>query len=606
MSRRISHDDSFDRRWLRSAIDLAICFVMAVIIIRAFVLEGYLISTGSMAPGLLGFHRRIECPTCQFSFAFGVSFDDSVDPGTGTISEVDETRRYATCPNCGQIDIDVAGVPTSHGDQLLVHKHVYDLRPPHRWETIVFRNPAAPEEAYVKRVVGLPGDRIRIINGDVYINEMIARKSYEQQQWMRIPVCDLHFLADNDEWQIPWDLDDGWVADKGDLTLQAGNGAVTDANPPTTSEPIASNEVSSQAPSIRWIRFRNWRWFGGHHVSETPLSADEGLTDWKLFIAGFDTVPITWSRRVDYDEERQVLRCEGVMPDELQRDMMKHATTEAFRRAVHRLAALSHLAPVTDRYGYNTLVSSPEYVVGDLMLRTNLKWSTSPKSIHVQIPVESQTFGLVVNPQSGTVDLISLDDKTLLRKGSYSESVTSDAKTPMEENLLLEVSNFDRQIVVAINGQACFDPLPIDTAQSPEETLEASVFTVPGQKMDSAKAAAIAIRLEQQKRWAFGVSGDGVRVSDLEMYRDVFYTPGKRRNAIESEFVVPAGSYFVQGDNSPVSSDSRNWPNPCVPHRLLIGKPFLVHLPSRPGVLDLGGRQWPIRIPEWSRIRYIR
>jgi len=53
MSRRISHDDPFDQRWLRSAIDLAICFVMAVILLREFVLEGYLISTGSMAPGLL-------------------------------------------------------------------------------------------------------------------------------------------------------------------------------------------------------------------------------------------------------------------------------------------------------------------------------------------------------------------------------------------------------------------------------------------------------------------------------------------------------------------------------------------------------------------------
>jgi len=209
MTRSISPDDSFDLGWLRSAIDLAICFVMAVIMLRCFILEGYLISTGSMAPGLLGFHRRITCPSCEFEFAFGVSFDDSVETGTGTISEPEGPRRYATCPNCGQINIDVSGVPNSHGDQLLVQKHVYDLRKPRRWETVVFRNPASPGEAYVKRVVGLPGERMQIINGDVYIGGAIARKNYQQQQAMRIPVCDLRYLADAEDWQLPWDLDDG-------------------------------------------------------------------------------------------------------------------------------------------------------------------------------------------------------------------------------------------------------------------------------------------------------------------------------------------------------------------------------------------------------------
>ena len=83
------------------------------------------------------------------------------------------------------------------------------------------------------------------------------------------------------------------------------------------------------------------------------------------------------------------------------------------------------------------------------------------------------------------------------------------------------------------------------------------------------------------------------------------YTPGRRVNAVDEEFTVPEGSYFVMGDNSPVSSDSRNWAQPVVSRKLLIGKPFIVHLPSRPGAMQTGEKQLPVRIPDWNRIRSI-
>jgi hypothetical protein len=228
-----------------------------------------------------------------------------------------------------------------------------------------------------------------------------------------------------------------------------------------------------------------------------------------------------------------------------------------------------------------------------------------PSAIRVQIPVGSNVFGLVIHPLQSTADLISIEEKKVVRTGTYVPKKQS-GKGPAEaiESMRIEVSNFDQQIVVAINGEPVFDALEVMNVTA-DEALEATVSTMAGQKIDPDKAARISLRMEQQKRWAIGVSGGDVKVTDLEMFRDVFYTPGRRRHAIESDYEVPPGSYFVQGDNSPVSSDSRNWEQPNVAHSLLIGKPFLVHLPSRPAFLQIGGWRWPVRIPDWHRIRYI-
>lgn len=72
-------------------------------------------------------------------------------------------------------------LPTlSVGDKLIVEKVSYWIRSPERGEIIVFRPPAELyfRGAFIKRVIGLPGDRIRIENGTVYINQIPLRESY--------------------------------------------------------------------------------------------------------------------------------------------------------------------------------------------------------------------------------------------------------------------------------------------------------------------------------------------------------------------------------------------------------------------------------------------
>ena len=53
---------------------------------------------------------------------------------------------------------------------------------------------------------------------------------------------------------------------------------------------------------------------------------------------------------------------------------------------------------------------------------------------------------------------------------------------------------------------------------------------------------------------------------------------------------LQAGEYFVLGDNSGNSQDSRKWPRPGVPEADFVGKPFLIHQPLRTARVTVGGR----------------
>ena len=64
------------------------------------------------------------------------------------------------------------------GDRLLVNKFVYHLRPPHRQEIVVFKAPelalqksGKPDQTdYIKRLIGLPGDLVRVEQGRAWVN----------------------------------------------------------------------------------------------------------------------------------------------------------------------------------------------------------------------------------------------------------------------------------------------------------------------------------------------------------------------------------------------------------------------------------------------------
>jgi len=61
-----------------------------------------------------------------------------------------------------------------------VSRHLLPYTEVHRGDIIVFRWPIDPRQNYVKRVMGVPGDRIKVVNKDVYLNGKKLTEPYTQ------------------------------------------------------------------------------------------------------------------------------------------------------------------------------------------------------------------------------------------------------------------------------------------------------------------------------------------------------------------------------------------------------------------------------------------
>jgi signal peptidase I len=69
--------------------------------------------------------------------------------------------------------------PNFHDQQyIIIDKLSYRLREPKRGEVIVFHPPLDPSQNYIKRIIGLPGERVRIDNGEVFINDTKIDEPY--------------------------------------------------------------------------------------------------------------------------------------------------------------------------------------------------------------------------------------------------------------------------------------------------------------------------------------------------------------------------------------------------------------------------------------------
>ena len=121
------------------------------------------------------------------------------------------------------------------GDYLLVDKfcyggngfwdHFMPYKPVRRGDVVVFHYPVNPEQHFVKRVIGLPGDRIHIKGKQVWVNGVSLRESYARYHMAsddayhyNFPNVD--FIAAGVE--ARWWLEMRQLVQAGDLVVPAG------------------------------------------------------------------------------------------------------------------------------------------------------------------------------------------------------------------------------------------------------------------------------------------------------------------------------------------------------------------------------------------------
>jgi signal peptidase I len=63
-------------------------------------------------------------------------------------------------------------------DRLFINKFVYHITSIEHGDVVVFHYPRDPEKSYIKRVIALPGDRLRIDHGQVFVNDKVLAENY--------------------------------------------------------------------------------------------------------------------------------------------------------------------------------------------------------------------------------------------------------------------------------------------------------------------------------------------------------------------------------------------------------------------------------------------
>ena len=87
-----------------------------------------------------------------------------------------------------------------NGEYLLTEKVTYYLRNPERGDIVVFTPPVSTTDEFIKRVIGLPGEKVMVKGGHVYVNDQLLTETYLKDS---VVTSEGTFLTEGVDYTVP-------------------------------------------------------------------------------------------------------------------------------------------------------------------------------------------------------------------------------------------------------------------------------------------------------------------------------------------------------------------------------------------------------------------
>ncbi|BBO31500.1 signal peptidase I [Lacipirellula parvula] len=656
-----SHDFVMFRETLES---IVVAFVLAFLF-RTFEAEAFVIPTGSMSPSLQGQHKDVNCNECghRFRTTASVEGDETdkakanerqleaqLDAGQRELSaarssghqrraadiqrqldyltnELTRVRQHiknievvgGMCPMCRNLmpmrpDLpknvaeDFSGEeielqPSYPGDRILVNKYGVDFSEPERWDVVVFKFPGDGNMNYIKRLVGLPGEEIRIYQGDIFVKPIDAAES--EYQISRRPAekvaAMLELIHDSDYesatlynagWPLRWaaTTPDGWQVD---AKVDGKNVVQRFSIDQSASDPLA------------WLRYRH-------------ITPNEG--NWE------------YARRLAKDGS------DKTMLEEAEKAGISRGEWDARLRANEIPKLITDFNPYNaslQRYeaegrgwqlGANSMHQGTEWV-GDLAIDATVEVEEARGQLMLDLVEAGNHFRATFNLADGKVELTAVDART---GEALDFKATGQTSVNAAGTYELRFANVDDQLLLWIDGElvdlgdTTYDPdkllptgrkgmIPWASANADEDQGDLAPAGVGA--LDAKLTVTRLALLRDIYYIAIKAGTDSRAMVDFEStvpMDELFAQPdrwgvfaGRRKR----DFKVEEGQLFVLGDNSPASKDCRLWKEaengaepggPYLDRNLLIGKAVAVFWPHSWGTYPFS-EKLPIlkAIPGW-------